>query len=72
MEEHRNNPVCAACHKIMDPIGLALENFDGTGQCVHGLRFAIDLSSQMVDGTPLDGPSSCESAADALKRWSAR
>ena len=32
MEEHRSNPVCAACHKIMDPIGLALENFDGTGQ----------------------------------------
>ena len=32
MEEHRNNPVCAACHKIMDPIGFALENFDLTGK----------------------------------------
>jgi hypothetical protein len=32
MEVHRRNPVCANCHKIMDPIGLALENFDGAGQ----------------------------------------
>ena len=31
MEEHRKNPVCAGCHKIMDPIGLALENFDAVG-----------------------------------------
>ena len=32
MEEHRSNPVCASCHKIMDPIGFALENFDLTGK----------------------------------------
>jgi Protein of unknown function (DUF1588)/Protein of unknown function (DUF1585)/Protein of unknown function (DUF1592) len=31
MEEHRANPVCASCHKLMDPIGLALENFDAVG-----------------------------------------
>ena len=31
MEEHRANPVCAGCHKIMDPIGLSLENFDAVG-----------------------------------------
>ena len=35
MEEHRANPVCAACHKIMDPIGLSLENFDGVGALAH-------------------------------------
>ena len=32
MEEHRANPACAGCHKLMDPIGLALENFDGIGR----------------------------------------
>ena len=32
MEEHRKNPACAGCHKLMDPIGLALENFDGIGR----------------------------------------
>src|SRR5204863_1413328 len=31
MEEHRANPVCANCHKLMDPIGLSLENFDAVG-----------------------------------------
>jgi mono/diheme cytochrome c family protein len=63
MEEHRSNPVCAACHKIMDPIGLALENFDGTGQWrTVDSGFSIDPSSQLVDGTPLDGPSSLRKA----------
>ena len=32
MEEHRRNPACAGCHRLMDPIGLALENFDGIGR----------------------------------------
>ena len=32
MEEHRTNPVCAGCHKVMDPVGFALENFDGIGR----------------------------------------
>src|SRR5581483_3074742 len=32
LEAHRKNPVCAGCHKIMDPMGLALENFDGAGE----------------------------------------
>ena len=31
MEQHRANPVCASCHKMMDPLGLALENFDAVG-----------------------------------------
>ena len=63
MEEHRANPVCAACHKIMDPIGLALENFDGVGQWRNadsGVR--IDASGQLVDGTPIDGPASLRKA----------
>src|SRR5207302_10038657 len=51
MEEHRSNPVCAACHKIMDPIGLALENFDGVGQWRDiDSGYAIDAKGQLVDG----------------------
>ena len=39
MEEHRANPACASCHKMMDPIGFALENFDGIGKWrTHGAR----------------------------------
>ena len=35
IEQHRANPACAGCHKIMDPIGLALENFDAIGPLAH-------------------------------------
>jgi len=63
MEQHRANPACAGCHKIMDPIGLALENFDGVGQWRSvDLGFPIDASGQLVDGTPVDGPSSLRKA----------
>jgi hypothetical protein len=57
LEEHRKNPVCAACHTKMDPIGFALENFDGTGvwRTRDGLD-PIDTKGTMVDGTPIDGP----------------
>jgi cytochrome c551/c552 len=63
MEQHRANPVCAGCHKIMDPIGLALENFDGVGQwrsADSGIK--IDAAGQLVDGTRVDGPSSLRKA----------
>jgi hypothetical protein len=63
MEEHRNNAVCAACHKIMDPIGLALENFDGVGQWRdddEGKR--IDPAGTLVDGTKVDGPATLRKA----------
>jgi hypothetical protein len=63
METHRSNPACAGCHKIMDPIGLALENFDGTGQWrTLDAGFRIDASGQLVDGTPIDGPASLRKA----------
>jgi hypothetical protein len=63
MEEHRANPVCAACHKIMDPIGFSLENFDliGNWRASEG-GVPIDTSSQLVDGTKLDGPASLRQA----------
>jgi hypothetical protein len=56
LEAHRANAVCASCHKIMDPLGLALENFDliGTWRDVDaGAR--IDASGELVDGTRLSG-----------------
>jgi hypothetical protein len=60
MEEHRKNPVCAACHKIMDPIGLSMEPFDAVGAWrtkdggTHGT--VIDASGVLLDGTKVDGP----------------
>lgn len=63
MEQHRANPVCAGCHKIMDPIGLSLENFDGVGAWrTVDSGFKIDATGQLVDGTPIDGPSSLRKA----------
>ena len=63
MEAHRKNPVCASCHKIMDPIGFSLENFDLTGKwrSTDG-GVPIDASGQMVDGTKLSGPASLREA----------
>ncbi len=59
MEEHRQNPVCAACHKIMDPIGLSMENFDAVGawRTRDGgtLGTPINASGELLDGTKVDG-----------------
>jgi hypothetical protein len=60
MEEHRVAPQCAVCHKIMDPIGFALENFDGLGKWRdtynEASEGAIDSSGVLPDGTPFNGP----------------
>ena len=59
MEEHRKTPTCAACHKIMEPIGLSLENFDATGawRARDGgtLGTPIDATGELLDGTKVDG-----------------
>jgi len=62
MEEHRANPVCANCHKLMDPIGLSLENFDAVGawrsrdgDTVRTMGTPIDAAGQLLDGTKVDG-----------------
>ena len=59
---HRANPVCASCHQIMDPIGLALENFDAVGAwrerdgvSLSESGLPIDASGQLMDGTKVDG-----------------
>jgi hypothetical protein len=63
LEAHRTNPVCASCHKIMDPIGFALENFDlvGTWRDVDG-RMPVDASGQLVDGTIVKSPADLRAA----------
>src|SRR5262245_23821244 len=63
MEEHRSNPGCASCHKIMDPIGFALENFDLTGKWRDvDEKTAVDASGDLVDGTKLNGPATLRQA----------
>jgi len=63
LEIHRANAVCASCHKVMDPIGLTLENFDHVGKwrTADG-KTTIDATAQLVDGTKLDGPLSLRRA----------
>jgi hypothetical protein len=57
MEQHRANPVCASCHRVMDPLGFALENFDGIGEWrVKEPGGRIDPSGQLADGSAVDGP----------------
>jgi len=57
MEAHRANPVCAGCHKVMDPIGFSLENFDAIGHWRKTDDGAvIDPSGTLFEGTKVDGP----------------
>jgi hypothetical protein len=68
MEQHRTNATCVSCHKMMDPIGFALENFDAIGQWrTHDGRRPIDASGELVDGTKIDGPGNLR---QALLRYS--
>jgi hypothetical protein len=56
MEQHRANPVCANCHRVMDPLGFALENFDAVGAWrTRDGGSPIDPSGQLADGTSVDG-----------------
>ena len=56
MAEHRANPTCASCHKVMDPIGFALENFDAVGAWrTQDAGAPIDASGELADGTQVDG-----------------
>ena len=57
MELHRSNPVCASCHRVMDPLGFALENFDATGKWRDSDGGnPIDTSGATPDGFQLNGP----------------
>src|SRR5215831_246542 len=57
LEEHRKNPACATCHRIMDPLGFSLDNFDAIGQWrAKEAGAGIDASGQLADGTQVSGP----------------
>jgi mono/diheme cytochrome c family protein len=56
LEEHRKNPACATCHRVMDPLGFSLDNFDAIGQWrSKEAGQAIDASGQLSDGTKVNG-----------------
>ena len=56
MERHRASPACAGCHRVMDPLGLALENFDAIGKWrSQEAGVPIDASGELGDGTRVDG-----------------
>jgi hypothetical protein len=57
LEAHRASPVCASCHKTLDPFGLALENFDGIGQYreTYPGGSPIDASTELPDGAKFTG-----------------
>jgi hypothetical protein len=68
MEAHHANVTCATCHKIFEPIGLALENFDAVGTWrTQDEGGPIDASGVLVDGTKVDGVASLR---DTLVRYS--
>ncbi len=57
MEQHSANPTCASCHRIMDPLGFALENFDAIGRWrTVEADTPIDASGVLPDGTQFQGP----------------
>ena len=58
LERHRASPTCAACHRNIDPVGFALENFDAVGQWQSKTRdgLPIDAAGMLADGSKVDGP----------------
>jgi hypothetical protein len=58
LELHRKNPTCASCHRIIDPVGFALENFDPVGRwrASDADGKAIDAAGVLADGAKVDGP----------------
>jgi hypothetical protein len=63
MEEHRKNPACTSCHRVIDPLGLALENFDATGAWrIKDNEVPVDSAGDLYDGTRMDGPRGLQEA----------
>ena len=68
MEEHRKNPSCNSCHRVIDPLGLALDNFDVTGAWrIKDNEVPIDSVGELYDGTKMNGPGGLR---DALMKHS--
>ena len=67
MELHRSNEVCRSCHRFMDPMGLALDNFGITGKWrIKENGMPLDTRGELYDGTPLQSPADLRQAL--LKR----
>lgn len=63
LEGHRKMPQCASCHKVMDPIGFALENFDAVGAWrSHDSGYLVDATGELADGSKVDSPASLRQA----------
>jgi len=63
MEAHRSNPACMSCHRVIDPIGLALENFDVVGRYrIKDNGVTVDSSGLLYDGTAMEGPDGLRAA----------
>jgi hypothetical protein len=63
MEEHRKNPACNSCHRVIDPLGLALENFDVTGAWrIKDNEVPVDANGDLYDGTKMAGPAGLRAA----------
>ncbi len=68
MEQHRQNPPCAGCHAVMDPLGFSLENYDAIGRWrdrAYGVH--VDASGSLPDGTRFDGPSGLGDILDSRR-----
>ena len=56
MEQHRANPSCTSCHRVIDPLGLALEHYDVTGQYrIKDNGVPVDSTGELYDGTQMKG-----------------
>jgi hypothetical protein len=63
MEQHRSNPTCNACHRFIDPIGLALDSYDVTGRWrIRENGMPLDTRGELYDGTPVTSPSELNEA----------
>ncbi|MEW6322635.1 MAG: DUF1592 domain-containing protein [Acidobacteriota bacterium] len=63
MEAHRRNPACTSCHRVIDPLGLALETFDATGRWrLNDGGTPVDATGELYDGTPMNGPTGLRAA----------
>jgi hypothetical protein len=58
LELHRGNPTCAGCHRVIDPVGFALENFNPVGQwrTTDADGSSLDTRGVLADGSKVDGP----------------
>ena len=63
MEQHRANPQCSSCHRVIDPLGLTLENFDVTGRWrIRDNGAPVDSAGDLYDGTKMNGPAGLRAA----------